>query len=179
MAEMSEGVPKVETKAPVVGRVKDSIVAFLRRHTPSAHAQKSMEMYDKVSANLNGKSKEVADKLRGPVEVAAKISGYGHTAAEAMLGATAAVVTVGVLKDRSLLGKAWKGLNFREMPRSAIGAVIKTTQETAKRATESKASKVVGSVRKVLGDRISEALKTIRERMKRASSHNVPGTGNI
>lgn len=63
-------------------RVKRKVFDFVKSQAPEAHARRTMERYDWVSDQLDGKSRELFETMRPAAEKAAKVAGVSTTAME-------------------------------------------------------------------------------------------------
>lgn len=70
--------------------VQEKIIA---PHTPEAHYQKIMQKYFWATDRLEGKPREIAQRIRPQVELAAKAAGWSETFAELYLAGSALALT--------------------------------------------------------------------------------------
>lgn len=78
---------------------------LIRAHTPEAHYQDLMKKYFWVTDRLEGKSLELAQRLRPTVELAARAAGWTRTITEAYLAGSAVTVTA-ILAGKGLKSAA-------------------------------------------------------------------------
>ncbi len=149
MAEMSEGVPKVETKAPVVGRVSERIFNLIKSQMPSAHAERYFGLWKKVTGPLEGKSKDITGKLDPVMRVASKSLGIGTSILEAELVAAAVVIPTVLGGDKVL--RLIKSLQVSVNTSQKEGAFIfKRIRESVEGRVGKKTKEVGRMVRKIV-----------------------------
>lgn len=130
---------KPPERGPLDG-VKRKVFEFVKSQTPSAHARRTMERYDWVGDQLDGKSRELFETMRPAVEKAAKVAGISTTAME-IIFATQVAAALAILG-----GKVGGDLLLNKEIRNKTVAGVKDVAEKAK--NESKTI-VEGAYKKV------------------------------
>lgn len=109
---------------------------LIREHTPEAHYQDIMKKYFRVTDRLEGKPREIAQRLRPQVELAAKAAGWSETFVELYVaGSALALTTIIAGKGLKTAAEVFGGMGRKHEPNTPI-RLIGPPEKSVQEATE-------------------------------------------
>lgn len=104
---------------------------LIHAHTPEAHYQDIMKKYFRVTDRLEGRPREIVQRLRPQIELAAKAAGWSQTFAELYLaGSALALTTIIAGKGLKTAAEVFGGMGRRhggKVLEEAASVAVKTT----------------------------------------------------